>query len=405
MIGIAILGFGVVGSGVADMLFTNGDLIAQSAGEEIKLLRVVDIRDIEAPDGVIVTKSFDDVLAIPEIRIVVETIGGTRAAYDYTKRALESGRHVITSNKELVSSMGDELLKIAREHNAMYLFEASVGGGIPVLHPIERCLSGNRITEINGIVNGTANYMLTRMATSGVSFPAALGEAKALGYAEENPDNDIEGWDSRRKLAILAHLCFGSKLAEEAVIPTVGISSITEGETEAAGAFGRTIKLIAHAEREGDHWYGWVNPAAVDKGHPLSAVSQVFNGIMVHGDFVGDVMFYGRGAGSHPTASAVVGDIIDVAQNINHSKPHYAPSGKPSFAVDSNRPAQYIVRIVCNDAVLKEAEALLPGLQIRAISGAHALLTPVMPQAELEKALHTLSAKGATMGVLLRVIG
>ena len=315
MIGVAVMGCGVVGYGVVEMLIENKEAIRRAARQEVRPLWMLDVRELDAPQGVTLTHSFEDILADPAVSVVVETIGGVRAAYDFTKRALEAGRHVVTSNKELVATHGDELVKLAAAHGVRYLYEASVGGGIPVLHPITRCLQGNRLSGVDGIVNGSTNYLLTRMREKGVSFPAALGEAKRLGYVETDPAADVEGWDARRKLAILANACFGSRFSDEALIPTTGISGVTEDDMAAAAVFGGAVKLIAHARlsEDGQSWSGWVHPAFVPATHPLYGVNDVFNAIIAHGSHVGDVMFYGRGAGRQPTASAVVGDVIEVA--------------------------------------------------------------------------------------------
>jgi len=386
------------------MLRRNGDLIGQASGAKVGLTHVVDVRDVPVPEGVVLTRAIGDVLAREDVRIIVETIGGTHAAYEYTKMAMRSGRHVVTSNKELVSSRGDELLELARENRVMYLFEASVGGGIPVLKPIELALSGNRITRIDGIVNGSTNYLLTRVARNGLSFSAALGEARALGYVEEDPAADVEGWDARRKLAILAHMCFGSPLGEEAVIPTEGISSITEADIEAAGLYDMAVKLIAHAERDNDRWHGWVHPSAVSTISPLYDVSEAYNAIIVHGDFVDDVMFYGLGAGSHPTASAVIGDIVDIAQNIEHPRMHRAFANSARFTEDAKQPARYLTRLTCGGELLQEVNKLLPGVQVKPMERAFAILTPLRPQEELEAVRKKLAVDGISRGVWLRVL-
>jgi homoserine dehydrogenase len=340
MTGVAIMGCGTVGSGAMKMLTENAGNISRSAGRSIVLTSVMDVRPVAVPPGVLQAASLDEALENTQTRIFVESIGGLGVAYEMTRRALTAGRHVVTSNKELVAERGDELNALAAQHGVMYRYEASVGGGVPVIRPINTCLSGNRLEAISGIVNGSTNYLLTRMEKSGLSFPAALGEAKLLGYVEGNPDADLEGWDARRKLAILANTAFGAKFSDDKKIPTTGIKSITEDDFERAHALGGTIKLIAHAHRVGDGWTGWVSPAFVPEGHMLYTVDDVFNGILVTGDFIGDVMFYGRGAGSLPTASAIVGDIIEIARAIDRpplptawdSVPEFLPEEQPRYA-------------------------------------------------------------------------
>ena len=339
MTGVAIMGCGTVGSGAMKMLTDNAESISRAAGREVKLKYVLDVRPVAVPSGV-TQATLDEALADVETRIFVESIGGCGVAYEMTRRALSAGRHVVTSNKELVAERGDELNALAAQNGVMYRYEASVGGGVPVIRPLNTCLAGNRILAISGIVNGSTNYLLTRMEKAGLSFPAALGEAKLLGYVEGNPDADLEGWDARRKLAILANTAFGAKLSDDKKIPTTGIKSITEADFERAHELGGTIKLIAHARRVEDGWTGWVAPAFVPAGHMLYGVGDVFNGMLVNGDFVGDVMFYGRGAGSLPTASAIAGDIIEIARAIDRPSlapawealPEFIPESEPRFA-------------------------------------------------------------------------
>ncbi len=340
MTGIAIMGCGTVGSGAMKMLTDNAWAISRSAGRDVKLQYVLDVRPVEVPEGVTQAASLDEALACAETRIFVEAIGGCGIAFEMTRRALSAGRHVVTSNKELVAERGDELNALAAQNGVLYRYEASVGGGVPVIRPLNTCLSGNRILRIDGIVNGSTNYLLTRMEKSGLSFPAALGEAKQLGYVEGNPDADLEGWDARRKLSILANTAFGAKFSDDKKIPTTGIKSVTEADFERAHQLGGTIKLIAHARRSGEGWTGWVSPAFVPAGHMLFCVDDVFNGILINGDFVGDVMFYGRGAGSLPTASAIIGDIIEIARAIDNphrpsnwdAAPAFVPEEAPKFA-------------------------------------------------------------------------
>lgn len=314
---IAILGFGTVGSGVYEVLETNRDGIAKRAGKPIEVKYILDIRDFPGhPASELFTKNFDDILNDKEVSVVAEVIGGAKIAYDFTKKLLEAGKSVVTSNKELVATHGAELLDIAEKHGVSYLFEASVGGGIPIIHPIHHCLTANEISEIFGILNGTTNYILTQMIKSGKSFEEALSAAQKLGYAELNPSADVDGIDACRKIAILADLAFGKELNPDKIY-TEGISNIELCDVEYAEKLGCVIKLIGYCRRDGEKIFARVSPMLVPKSSALSGVDDVFNAILVRGNAIGDAMFYGKGAGKLPTASAVVGDIIDAAQGAN----------------------------------------------------------------------------------------
>ena len=317
MVNVAILGFGVVGSGVAEVITKNGQHINEKLDKGIALKYIVDIRDF--PDSPFADKFVKDFSVIendPEVQIVVETIGGARIAKEFTERALKAGKSVVTSNKELVAEHGCELLKLAEENSASYLFEASVGGGIPIIRPLNQCLAANEIVEICGILNGTTNYILTRMIRAGLSFDTALKEAQANGYAEQDPTADVEGHDACRKICILADLAFGRHVAPH-LIPTEGITGVSLADVAYADGCGKKIKLLGRCIRqEGDKICAYVAPHLVDGENPLSGVEDVFNAITVKGDAVGDVMFYGRGAGKAPTASAVVADVIDIAKHM-----------------------------------------------------------------------------------------
>lgn len=318
MIKIALLGFGVVGSGAAEVLTENKKLIEQQFGEEYEIRYILDLRDFpESPFASAITHDFNDILQDLEITVVAEMMGGAHPAYDFTKACLEAGKHVVTSNKEVVSTFGTELCAIARNHGVRYLFEASVGGGIPVIRPMLNDLSSNRIGKINGILNGTTNYILTSMRDNGASFDCALAEAQKLGYAEANPSADVDGIDAARKIVILTALA-SRKLIDPKTIPTEGITSITLTDTHIAQEFGYTIKLIGHGSVSKDgKLTAMVSPRMVPAANPLSRIDGVFNGILINANMVGDVMFYGPGAGKLPTASAVVADIIDIVVNRN----------------------------------------------------------------------------------------
>jgi len=320
MFGVAILGFGVVGSGVAEVLTNNAQRIAKNAGAAITLKYIMDVRDF--PDSAfrsLFIKDFSIVTNDEDIRVVVETIGGVGVAYEFTKRALASGKSVVTSNKELVAAHGCELIALAKENGVNYLFEASVGGGIPVLRPITQCLAANEITEIYGILNGTTNYILTQMAddkSGSLVMTAALADAQRLGYAEQNPASDIDGIDACRKICILSDLAFGRHVSPEWV-PAAGISAVAPEDISAAKRlFNMTLKLIGRAvRREDGKISAYVEPHMISSDLLLAQVDGVMNGIVVRGNAIGDVMFYGAGAGKLPTASAVTADIIDAVKH------------------------------------------------------------------------------------------
>lgn len=314
MINIAILGYGVVGSGVYEITDKNSDGIKKRSGSLVNVKRVLDLREFnDHPRKEIFTKNYDDILNDGEISIVVETMGGVNPAYDFTKRALLAGKSVVTSNKELVAAHGTELLKIAKQKDVNYMFEASVGGGIPIIRPLHECLAANEVIEIFGILNGTTNYILTKMIKEGESFENALKEAQQKGYAERNPEADVEGHDAARKICILSSLAFG-KAVDVKKVYAEGITKISLDDVAAASNFGYVIKLIGYTGRIGEKVICRVSPMLVPESSPLSGVDDVFNAIMVRGDAIGDVMFYGPGAGKLPTASAVMGDVIDIVR-------------------------------------------------------------------------------------------
>ena len=310
---VAILGFGTVGSGVYEVLETNKSGIEKRAGQPVEVKYILDIRDFSGhPASKLFTKNFDDILNDDEVSVAAEVIGGAKIAYEFTKKLLEAGKSVVTSNKELVATHGAELLEIAEKNGVSYLFEASVGGGIPIIHPIHQCLTANEISEIFGILNGTTNYILTQMIKNGKSFEAALSTAQELGYAEANPTADVEGIDACRKIAILADLAFGKELDPDKIY-TEGIKDIELTDVEYAEKLNSVIKLIGYCRRDGEKVFARVSPMLVPKSSALSSVDDVFNAILVRGNAIGDAMFYGKGAGKLPTASAVVSDIIDAA--------------------------------------------------------------------------------------------
>lgn len=316
---IALLGFGVVGSGTAEVLTENKEIIKNKVGCDYEIKYILDLRDF--PDSPFSDKIVHDINVIvndPEIDVVAEMMGGSHPAYDFTRACLEAGKNVVTSNKEVVSTFGAELCDIAAAHGVRYLFEASVGGGIPIIRPLINDLSSNKITRICGILNGTTNYILTSMRDSGADFSDALANAQRLGYAEANPAADVDGIDAARKTAILAAIASG-KLVDPKAISTQGISKITLADTKICGKLGLSLKLIGYTEIRDGKVLALVSPRAIPSSNPLSHIDDVFNGILVNANMVGEVMFYGPGAGKLPTASAVVADIIDVIENRDNS--------------------------------------------------------------------------------------
>ena len=387
MVNVAILGFGVVGSGVAEVLATNGPHIDQKVDDLIRLKYILDVRDF--PDSPFADKVVHDFSVIendPEVSIVVETIGGAKAALDFTRRALRAGKSVVTSNKELVAEHGCELLALAAEQGVSYLFEASVGGGIPILRPLNQCLAANEIEEITGILNGTTNYILTRMIRGGLSFDAALKEAQANGYAEQDPTADIEGHDACRKICILASLAFGRHIYPRQV-PAEGITGVTLSDVAWAEACGKKLKLLGRAIRQADgRVCAYVSPHLVDVENPLAGVEDVFNAIAVKGNAIGDVMFYGRGAGKLPTASAVVADVIDAAKHRDEKKRvFWAEGGEDTTVSPDGLASTWYVR---GSGDAGAVQAALPGARLLeradAPAGEFALLTGPMTRPELD---------------------
>ncbi len=312
---IAIMGYGVVGSGVAEVIDINNDIIVKKNKlKSLEVKRILDLRDFpDSPYKDKFTKDFNDILNDDEIKIVVETMGGVNPAYTFVRQCLEKGKNVVTSNKELVAKHGCELLKIAKKQNINFLFEASVGGGIPIIRPISRCMAANEITKIAGILNGTTNFILTKMITENMSLEQALKLAQDNGYAEKDPTNDIEGFDAGRKICILASLAFGKHIYPDD-IEIEGITKISLADVEYAKNFGHVIKLLGTASKSPDEKVSAeVSPALIPCSSPLANVNDVFNAVLVDGNAVNEVVFYGKGAGKLPTASAVVADVIDCA--------------------------------------------------------------------------------------------
>lgn len=321
MINVAVLGYGVVGGGVIEVLEENHESIAHNATQEISVKYILTRREFpDSPHKHLMVQDFSIIENDPDVQVVVEVMGGKTAAYDYTRRSLLAGKSVVTANKELVATYGHELIEIAQEKDANYLFEASVGGGIPIIRPITQCLAANEIDEIYGILNGTTNYILTQMIQYGTSFADALKDAQEKGYAEADPSADVDGIDACRKICILADLCFGKHVAPEQVM-TRGITKVDLADVAYAKTMGYKIKLLGRAIRTGhDTATAYVAPHLIKNTSLLSNVDGVMNGIVVHGNAIGEAMFYGAGAGKRPTASAVVADVIDAVRHLNHRK-------------------------------------------------------------------------------------
>ena len=368
MINVAIMGHGVVGSGVAEILINHSDRITQKAHTDINVKYILDLRDFpDSPYSEKFIKDFNTILDDDSVKVVVEVMGGINPAYDFVKSCLLKGKSVATSNKELVAAKGAELIKIANEKNVNFLFEASVGGGIPVLRPIAQCLAANEITEIAGILNGTTNFILNKMIVDNMDFDAALALAQALGYAEKNPAADIEGHDACRKVCILAALGFGKHVYPEQVT-TEGITEITLDDVESADNFGCVIKLIGRAKKlPNGKITASVRPTLVSRDCVLSGVNGVFNAIMVNGDQTGEIMFYGKGAGKEATASAVVADVIDCVKHLSSRKYLDWDEGTPDYVDNAyDEVSRLYVRVSSDDfdGLEKQFEALFPAVSV-----------------------------------------
>ncbi len=396
MVKIAILGFGTVGSGVYEVVAKNNRGISKRSGQEIRVKYILDLRDFPGhPLEERFTKDYDKILSDDEVEIIVETMGGLNPAYEYTKRALLAGKHVVTSNKELVATYGAELLNIAKTQNVNYMFEASVGGGIPIIRPLHHCLAGNEINEIVGILNGTTNYILTQMINEGVSFEDALSDAQAKGYAERNPDADVLGFDACRKIAILASLAC-HKNVDYKLIETEGITEIKLKDVNYVAKFDSVIKLLGVFKIEEDgKVYVRVSPAIISNDHPLANVTGVFNGILVKGNAIGDVVFYGQGAGKLPTASAVVGDIIDITRNLNRNNDLTWDVVEESFVGNYlDMENAYYVRLKTGQDFKAEISALFGDCEyIDSDEGELVFITPVQRDGDLIGKLNSLSCE------------
>lgn len=390
MINVAVLGYGTVGSGVVEVLNTNKESIAKRAGDEINIKYVLDLRDFPG-DHVekVLVHDFDTIINDDEVDIVVEAMGGTNPAYKFAKASLERGKSYCTSNKELVAKYGPELLELAKSKGKNFLFEASVGGGIPIIRPLNQSLTADEIMEITGILNGTTNYILTKMSKEGLDFDTVLKEAQDLGYAEKNPEADVEGYDACRKIAILSSLAYGEHVDYEDIY-TEGITKITDADFKYAMKLGYTIKLFGKSKRVDDKFYAMVAPFMINSDNPLYSVNGVLNGILVKGNVIGDVMFYGAGAGKLPTASAVVADVVDAAKHIKTNIMTIWSSKKLVLDDIKNSRKQFFVRVEGDKAArleeIKNVFGDVTVISLEELKDEFGFITPVMSEAEYEAA-------------------
>ncbi len=385
MIKIAILGYGTIGSGVVEVLNTNSESIAKRAGDGIEVKYILDLRDFPGdPMEDKVIHDYDVIANDPEVEVVVEAMGGVEPAYTFVKRALLAGKNVTTSNKALVAKHGAELIAIAKEQNINFLFEASVGGGIPIIRPLNSSLTADEIEEITGILNGTTNYILSKMTFEGLEFADVLKDAQARGYAEADPTADVEGYDACRKIAILTSLVCGQQVDFEDIY-TEGISKITADDIKYAKAMGLVIKLLATSRKTKEGYCAMVAPFMLSQQHPLYSVNDVFNAIFVHGNVLGDAMFYGSGAGKLPTASAVVADIVDIAKHL-HKNILISWSSKKMDLVDKGRSeSRFFVRSAEDKEKVQSLFGEVEFVEAPQISGEVGFLTGKMSEEECEK--------------------
>ena len=402
MISVAIMGHGTVGSGVAEILTTHKQKLFKAVGEELYVKHILDLR--EFPDSPLAdrfTKNFEDIVNDIEVRVVVEVMGGTNPAYDFVKRCLQAGKSVVTSNKELVAKHGAELLAVAKENNANFLFEASVGGGIPIIRPLSQCLVANEVDEIAGILNGTTNFIFGKMINDNMDFSDALKLAQDLGYAERNPEADIEGHDACRKICILASLAFGKHIYPDNVY-TKGISEITLDDVKYADSLNYVIKLIDDVKKTEDGKLDiMVAPMLLSKDCILSDINDVFNGILVKGDCTGDVMFYGKGAGKLPTASAVVADDVDCAKHLKARKRIFwtDSDGSQVASYKDSKTAMYI-RVAGKGEM---AQSLFPDSEIMKADGNTVLMTQEYKFGEIEEKIAKLNENGEKVLSAIRI--
>ena len=397
MIKIAVMGYGTIGSGVVEVLATNKDSIAKRAGDEIEVKYVLDLRDFPGdPIEDKVVHDYQTIVNDPEVSVVVETMGGVEPAYTFVKAMLEAGKHVTTSNKALVADKGAELIALAKEKNVNFLFEASVGGGIPIIRPLNSCLTADEIEEITGILNGTTNYMMTKMSNEGLEFEDVLKDAQEKGYAEKDPSADIEGYDACRKIAILTSLVCGQQV-DFNDIHTEGITKISATDIKYAKQMGRVIKLLASSKKTENGYSAMVAPFLLSPEHPLYNVNDVFNAIFVHGNVLGDAMFYGSGAGKLPTASAVVADIVDIAKHLNRNILIEWSSKKLELVDYKKAENVFFVRTTADKAKIGSVFGNVEFVEVEGITGEIGFVTTSMKE-------DTFATKAAELGNVLSVI-
>lgn len=385
MVNVAVLGYGTVGSGVVEVIETNKEEISRKAGEQIEIKYILDLRDFPGdPYENKVTHDFNDILNDSDINVICETMGGLKPAYDFTKSALAKGISVCTSNKELVAAHGPELIQLAKDNNCNYLFEASVGGGIPIIRPINYSLTSEHIESIMGILNGTTNYMLTNMDEKGAAYEEVLKEAQDLGYAERNPAADVEGHDACRKIAILSSLMCGHNVNYEDIY-TEGITAITAEDFKYAHKLNRSIKLLAISKETEDGYFAMVAPFMLSTTHPLYMVKGVFNAVFVHGNMLDDSMYYGRGAGKLPTASAVVSDVVDCARHLGKSIMCFWDDEPVQLTSTDKYKCLYFVRVASDDRAKAEELFNIVETVDAGIANEFAFVTDIMESGEFEK--------------------
>ena len=388
MINVAVLGYGTIGSGVVEVINRNNAVVSENARDDVRVKYVLDLRTFDGdPVQKVLVHDFDVIASDKDVDIVVETMGGIHPAYDFVKKALEAGKNVCTSNKELVEACGRELMVIAKEHSVNFLFEASCGGGIPIIRALYNSLTGDVIEEITGIMNGTTNYILSRMDSDGVSFEAALKEAQDMGYAEKNPEADIEGYDPCRKIAILSSVAYGKQI-NHADIYTEGITKITSEDFKYARKIGARIKLFGTSTSCDNKVSAIVAPYMVNAGNPLYSVVDSFNGIFVKGNMLGEAMFYGRGAGSLPTASAVVGDVVDAARHLHETVNKIWSEEKAELIPHEKAQSSFFVRVKgTEEAVKKKIGELFGNVDFieGVVNGEIGFLTGSMTEGEFEE--------------------
>lgn len=382
---VAVLGYGTVGSGVVQIINDNKDIVSKNAGEAVEVKAILDLRDFPGdPYEKLIVHDVNEIVNDPEISVVVETMGGVKPAYDFVKSCLLAGKSVCTSNKALVAVYGPELLEIAKKNNLNFMFEASVGGGIPIIRPLTQCLTADNILSINGILNGTTNYILTKMANEGSDFESVLKEAQELGYAEKDPTADVEGYDACRKIAILTSLAYGQMVDYEDIY-TEGITKITTDDFEYAKSIGAAIKIFGSSKMVDGKLYAMVAPQMIKKDNPLYSVDDVFNAICVTGDMLGDVMFYGKGAGKEATASAVVSDVVQIVKHASVTVETFWDAKKMNVESMDEMENAFFVRI--GEAQKEKAKAEFSGLkEIEAVvDGEFAFVTAPMKEKDFNE--------------------